>query len=178
MVRVLRAGLIAVVALLSACGEEKAGDDAGALPDGGPGSDAVVGAGTRVELGTGLTTFRELAPSGEMLDLVHGSQGGWHVDVAVRIHVPAPEGMILAYEGRDPDSGTVITYPSRFELSERRLTREGDHWVRFGDRAIFEIAAPEEVIGRDVEIIVSLERSGAVPLSDRRTIRVVDADGI
>jgi hypothetical protein len=172
---------VLLLVLAVACGQEDGGggEDAGSFGDASRGMDSgAPGDGARVELGTGTTAYRELPATGASLDLVHGPQGGWHVDLAVRIYVDDPEGAILAYEGRDPATGAVITMPSRFMLRTARLTREGDHWLRVADRAIFDVAEPADVVGRDVEVVASLERTGAVSVSDRRTITVVDDDGI
>src|SRR5688500_8056715 len=109
MLRRVAPGLIAI-ALAIGCGEEDGATDAGTTSDATRGVDSGMPGGSgRLELGTGTTAFQEIGGTSPTLDLVHGPQGGWHVDLAVRIYVADPEGMILAYEGRDPATGMVIT---------------------------------------------------------------------
>jgi hypothetical protein len=171
-IAVLLAVLLATA--MAGCTSDDAGG--GGEPDAGPPGDAMA-AMPRVELGTGGASYREIATTGATLELVHGPQGGFHVDVAVRFWDVEPDGTILGYVGRDTATDTVITLPSRFELSARRVVREGDHWVRAGDILVFDAMSPDAVVGKTVEITATLEPTAGAPVTDTRTIVVVD-DGM
>ena len=68
--------LTLLVGALVACGSGDDGDG-----DSGETADAVT---VTLELGLGATDFGE-ASDGDSVTLVHGAQGGWHIDTAVRM---------------------------------------------------------------------------------------------
>ncbi len=145
--------------------------DAGGVPTAEAGVGAALDAGpTTLTLGTGTTAWQPLE---EELVLVHGPQGGWHLDLTARIGAGSVEGLVLSY--RVTLDGRALEYPVRAVLSARRVLREGDHWVRVGDRAVLDIGAPAEVAGRTVEVVATLSRAeGAEVARDARSVRVVD----
>lgn len=143
-----------VCLLLCACGAD----------DGGGG-----GGVSRLELGTGRTTFM---PLGGNIELVMGPQGGWHLDLTLRIWSDAPDGLVLDYDVRRGGDGTTVSHPTQYVVESERLIAEADHWLRLGDRAILDIAAPDEIVGDDVVIGVAV--SGGA--SDSRNAAVIDVE--
>jgi hypothetical protein len=132
------------------------------------------GAGPRVELGTGLANFVDIPATGADLELIAGPQGGWHLEATARLYDLTVEGLLLSY--RIERGGTVISMPVEFALSERRLTRDGDRWLRAGDQVRFEITEPADVVGDVVEFIVTANPTDGESVTDSRTITVVDLD--
>jgi hypothetical protein len=147
---------IVCLGLLAACG-------------GGGGAGDV----SELELGTGQTTFQ---PIGEEVELVHGPQGGWHVELTLRIWSEAPDGMIVDYVVVRTADEAVVSMSTRYIVDEMRLIREEDHWLRLGDRAILDITMPSEVVGEEVELRVAASASGGAPVDDSRTAVVVDVE--
>lgn len=146
----LRTGL---VVMLTACGVSPAGMVA------------------QVELGTGMGAFVALPTTGATAELVLGPQGGWHVSVAARMwadSAAALDGALLRYEARAA-SGVELGH-TELELDPARVLREGDHWLRLGDRVVFAITAPAEVVGTSVELAVDI--GGA---TDARQLTIIDA---
>jgi len=126
----------------------------------------------RIELGTGLANFVDIPATGADLELIAGPQGGWHLEATARLYELTVEGLLLSY--RIERGGTVISMPVEFALSERRLTRDGDRWLRAGDQVRFEITEPADVVGDVVEIIVTANPTDGEAVTDSRTITVID----
>ena len=135
---------------------------------------------TRLELGTGTTRFESIDPDGvPELSLVLGPQGGWHVFASVRLHGMDVNRCYLIYELQDA-TGTVRNYPAEIILSERRVVREGDHWLRSGDLVILDITDPEEVVGEELTLVATARPMDGGEYSDSRQIRigpVIDGTG-
>ncbi len=128
-----------------------------------------------MELGTGRANFIEIPTSGASMELVAGPQGGWHLDVSVRLYDITVEGLLLSY--RTEQDGTTISMPGEFLLSERRLIRDGDRWLRQGDQLIFDILGPEEVVGETVDVFVVAAPPDGPPVMDARMgVLVVDEE--
>lgn len=112
------------------------------------------GATSFVELGTGDTSFVDLIDGGT-IELVHGPQGGYHVWASCRIFGFDPNGRIVHYVVETPD-GTVLAETS-LALMTRWLTPDEGGWMRVGDRVIFDITGPADVVGDTVILRVALE---------------------
>lgn len=148
-----------------------AGFDAGE-PDAGPFEGDAGPGGPRVVLGTGTTGFVPIPLTGAPeMDLIRGPQGGWHVHASVRLHELDIDGLVLTYEIQDAD-GVARNFPSEIVLSERRLMREGDHWLRVGDRVIFDITEPAEVEGSVMRLRAIADPPGGDPVEDERTVTI------
>ncbi|MCX5747781.1 MAG: hypothetical protein NT062_35395 [Proteobacteria bacterium] len=144
-----------VLVLLAACGSD---------PQPAPASI------TRIELGTGVDAFAPLAPTGAQLELQHGPQGGWHVWVAARIwsDEPAgPDGIVLVYDASSP---TKPMGKTSLALTNARLLREDDHWLRLGDLVILDVTGPADVVGMTLELTATVDT-----VSDGRSAMVIDA---
>jgi hypothetical protein len=150
-----------VIALAGACGDGDAPDPVGS------------GSLASLELGTGRTTFVPLQ-AGAPIELVHGPQGGYHLDLTLRLWSDAPEGVILDYEVRRAGEVALVSVSTQYVVEEARLLREGDHWLRLGDRAILAIADPADLVGDAVEILVRGNAGSGEAASDMRAATVVD----
>ena len=164
--------LLLGLALLCSCG-----DDLPPRPDGGGGDGAVDmgGATPRLELGTGVTTFVDIA-DGADVELVNGPQGGWHVDVTMRIYDVDPQELLMRIEGYDVATGESIGIPIERVLTERRVQREGDHWVRLGDQLIFAITSAAEVTETDVRIEARVTSPEGARATAEKVVHVVDRE--
>jgi len=140
--------------------------DAGPRPDGA--------AGGHIEIGTGAVVFAPMA-DGAPWELVAGPQGGWHLEVSVALYGLEPEGLDLSYEIRT-ESGAVLTMPLTYALTRRRVLEEPGRFVRLGDRAIFDIGAPEEVVGLGVVVEASALTPEGIVHTDARRATVVDEE--
>jgi len=153
------------------------GADAGSpsADGGGEGDDAATPSGPRVEIGTGITSFVPVA-DGEDVELVMGPQGGWHIDVTLRLYEMDPMDMRLNIDGYDADTGEMLALPIERILTTRRVREEDDHWLRLGEQLVLGIASPAEAVGKDVRIVVRampVEGEGA---SAEKTVHVIDEE--
>ncbi|MEM9068990.1 MAG: hypothetical protein AAGE52_10810 [Myxococcota bacterium] len=157
--------------LFSACGSVS--DDVDASSDSGdPDSGSV--ATHYVELGTGQERFVPVTDVGSRVELVAGFQGGFHIDVAVRLYDMPVDGLVLRYEVRDLD-GTVRSLPAEYALRESRATREGDAWVHTGNFVQLDIRVASDVIGDTVVLAVEADPLGRLaPVTDEVTVTVAD----
>jgi hypothetical protein len=162
--------------LLVAC-DTGGPNDAGMSPDGPLEADVDVGTPlptSRLELGTGTTRFETIDPDSTMeLPLVLGPQGGWHIFASVRLHGIDVNRCYLIYELKD-DTGEVRNYPAEIILSERRVVREGDHWLRSGDLVILDITMPSDLVGQELTIEATARPMAGGEYSDSRRIRIGD----
>jgi hypothetical protein len=123
-------------------------------------------------LGTGSSSLVEL-PAGADLELVHGPQGGWHLEAtAVFGLAVSPDMHVLRYDVTRTD-GTVLG-TTQIALLERRLTRACGGWFRGGDILVLTITGPADVVGSEVDITVSVLDAGGEVVRDARRVRVVD----
>ena len=125
-----------------------------------------------VELGAGLTAYRALPlDSSDEVELVMGAQGGWHIDLGVRVRGFQPGDMSLLYTAA---SDVQVFAEVLFDVpAGRKFLPTQDGWVRSGDRVIFSISDPSEVVGQQIDISVALQ-VGALELMDDRRIVIVD----
>lgn len=127
----------------------------------------------RVEIGTGLTEFIDI-DDGDDVELVMGPQGGWHVDVALRLYDLDPADMQLLIEGFYVEDDESATIQIERLLTLRRVRDEGDHFLRVGDQLVFTVADGSLVEGRDIRIEVqAIQADGGIGRASK-VIHVVD----
>lgn len=156
------------------------GDDATTSPMPGPpdaSADAMTmqdatPSGPRVELGTGTTRFEIISDDGaQELPLVLGPQGGWHIHASVRLHEIDVDRCSLLYELKD-EAGEVVNYPAEIILSERRMVREGNHWLRSGDFVILDITMPSTAVGQTMTLEATARPSSGASYRASRVIKI------
>lgn len=161
------------------------GDDAppppvdGSRRDGGTDAtaepDVLVSGEPRITIGHGLTAYEDV-PEGGDAELVAGPQGGWHVNLALRIYSIDPEDLSIRIEGFDAETGDVLSIPIERILTSRRVRREDDHYLRLGDQLIFMITMPSEAVGRDLRVeLTAMPTAGGV-FTATHTFHAVDEE--
>ena len=159
-----------LIALASAACGPVAGTDAGPPID----AACTVGGGATpwIVLGTGTASFVEL-PEGQEIELVHGPQGGFHLEATALFGLDAsPDMHVLRYDAIRLDGSTLGT--TQIALNERRLTRACGGWFRGGDIVVLMIAGPADVVGTDLDLVVSVLDADGEVVRDERRVRVVD----
>lgn len=129
--------VVSVLSLVACASDEAPAPDAPEMID---------SAGATLELGTGVAAYSPIAENGDV-ELVFGSQGGWHIDVAARFTGLDPDAIDLEYELILDGADSPVNYPARYALTARRVTFVDDHYVRLGDRLVLDIEQPGEVVG-------------------------------
>lgn len=162
--------LLCLCLALSSCGD----DDTGTDPDMRVSSD-LAGAEPRLEIGTGVTSFVDIDDGAEV-ELVNGPQGGWHVDVTLRLYDVDPQELTMRIEGYDVATDASIGIPIERVLTERRVQAEGDHWLRLGDQLIFAIDAPDEVVGTDVRVEARITTPEGASARAQKVVHVIDEE--
>ena len=139
--------------------------DAGFIGDAGP---------PELSVGTGEEAFAPLM-NGDVLELIHGPQGGWHVVVSARMSGVELDGARLIIEVRSGEAGSEETVLARISLAllARRLDRDGPSYLKLDNLLIFDVASPSEIADREVIVRARLE-VGELVLRDERTVTVVD----
>ncbi len=122
-----------------------------------------------IELGTGHLAWEALE---EEVELVYGSQGGWHVDVTLRAGGWAAGGIELSYRALDMETDALISFETLALLDEDRVLRTDGGWERVGDRVVFDVTSDADVLGRRVRLVVSAT-DGDLALTDEGTTTVV-----
>ena len=75
------------------------------------------------------------------MPLVHGPQGGWHLEVGLRFRAAeVGDDLAVEYEARGEDDRVLGTV--RYAIEPRRLVREGESLLRTGDILILDVAKP------------------------------------
>jgi hypothetical protein len=149
---------------LTACGGD-ANEGAGGAPLTSPLS---------IELGAGRTEFVELPSEGATLELVSGPQGGWHLEITLRMTSYDGELVTLDYRASDA-GGVALGYPAEYPVDADNLVllAEG-RYERVGDRVVLEIASPSEVVGTDLLVECRVWRGGKQLAETSRVVRVID----
>lgn len=132
---------------------------------------ATIPAGPTIELGAGLTGFRALNQAGDEVELVFGPQGGWHIDLAIRVLGFQPVDVNLTYTA----TSAARTFGQiQYEVTDgRKFVVAADGWERAGDRIIFDITDSSEVVGQTLTVSVELT-AGPTRIRDDRSILIVD----
>jgi hypothetical protein len=131
------------------------------------------GVAPRVQIGTGTSAFVELPASGGLIELVHGPQGGYHVELAARIWGLDPEALRITYRVVRRSDGVVLS-ATPYVLSPARVVQEGDHLLRTGDIAVLDVAGPMDVVSEDIELTLIARARDGNEASDTRVATVVD----
>ncbi len=126
-----------------------------------------------LEIGGGLESYVELPPTGGELELVHGPQGGWHVNLSLRLRGIEPTSHSWRVE-RSEDARALAA----FELGTREgsFVPRGDALERVGELVILDVIGPEEVVGRDVHVSASVRDLGGVSIEASLDARIVDRE--
>ncbi len=114
-----------------------------------------------VEAGHGLTAYEQI-DDGDTIEMVLGSQGGWHIDLAARFGGTSPDDHFIIYRVFDDTYTEQISYPIKAFVNADEVTSGGDGtFEQVGIRTVFAIDDPDEVRGRtwiiETEFIVGKE---------------------
>jgi len=114
----------------------------------------------RIELGTHRAEFEGLR-DGDTVELVNGPQGGFHIDLAVRLHRVDPVDSTLTYAVFHHDAR--IDVAAEYAVNVRRFRSDGEHrLLRTGDRAVLDVPSADAIADEDVVITVELETEDSV----------------
>lgn len=137
----------------SSPGDSSAGDSA--VPtDGAVDSMPADGSTARIEIGVGLTEFVPLVDDSP-IELTAGPQGGYHVNVTLRMWGLEADDLLIQLEGWDDATDMASTVPVDRVLTTRRVIVGDGHIDRVGERLIFTTFTPEEVTGQRLRIEAS-----------------------
>lgn len=114
-----------------------------------------------IEVGHGLESYEPLEDGGA-IEMVLGSQGGWHLDLAARFGGTQPDDHFIIYRVYDLDKTSQISYPIKAFVTPEHVIARGDGtFDQVGIRTIFAISDPSEVADREwlveAEFIVDKE---------------------
>lgn len=170
----MRCLFLLLLSMAFACGDDSPPSDGGADSAADAPVDATLPETARIEIGTGLTEFIEV-PDGGDTELVAGPQGGWHVDIALRLYDLEPEGLFLRIEGEDADTAERVAIPIERVLTARRVRPQGDHLLRLGDQLVMTITMPSEVVDRDIRIrLVARPEGVSGEVMAERVFHIID----
>lgn len=127
------------------------------------------GADGCVELGVGA----DASVAEESIPLVHGPQGGWHLEVGLRMRGAVPlEDLAVEYEVRNEERVLGVM---RYAIEERLLEPDGALGMRrVGDIVILEVEDGRPLLGSRVSVTVRLESAGSGLVEiDRRSLTIV-----
>ncbi|MBL9025819.1 MAG: hypothetical protein JNL21_26730 [Myxococcales bacterium] len=161
-----------LIGCLGACGESDLAAGGGGANEGAGGSS--LPSSLSIELGAGRTEFVELPSEGATLELVSGPQGGWHLEITLRMTSYDGELVTLDYRASDV-GGTALGYPAEYPVDADNLVLAADgRYERVGDRVVLNIAGPDEVKDSDVLVECRVWRGGTQLAETSRVVRVLD----
>ena len=126
-----------------------------------------------VQLGTGTAAYETLE-EGDTIELVAGIQGGWHVDATVACEGVEPDGVTLAYDAVSVE-GERVSFTTQALLASESVLDTEPGWQRVGDRIVFDIGDPSDVVGQTVIVRVTATL-GQASWSDELSVVVADDD--
>ncbi len=107
-----------------------------------------------LEIGAGTTAFRGFARDGE-LELVHGRQGGFHVEVALRATGMKANGLVAGFVEATLDGEVRARSAPWLELE-----CDGEGLTSLSNRLIYDdVLDPEELAGRVTFIVAEVTDS-------------------
>jgi len=124
-----------------------------------------------VEVGQGETAFEALSDE-DRIEIVHGPQGGWHVELASRFGGASPEGGVAVYRVWDPSHEEPISYPIKAALDDA-IAQDDGSYEQAGMRTVFAIDGPEEIVGMSWLVEAELVVAGEA-MVDERLVTLVD----
>lgn len=156
---------VAVLSLLSACAG--AGGDTGAAL----GDPCLAGDSPALTVGKGELSFSSLEDD-PMAELIHGPQGGYHVNLALQAVHMEPEGQwTLDMQGRI--DGTVAADNARYV--QMRCNRGVEALQVVGVFLIFDSSwEPEDLDGETVEVDVTAIDAAGTSATDTATLTIFD----
>lgn len=183
----VRGAIIIAIGFLVACSDDVAIDAGSDARADASGTDAEVSADalsdvgpitedagdSSVVIGLGVVDFTA-TNDGDDAELVAGPQGGWHVDIALRLFNVEPDGALLTLQGFDADTGDALTVPIARRLTRSRVRRVDDHWLRLGDQMVFDVGDPAEVTGRNVRLSATIAEAEGGETSGELRVHIVD----
>jgi len=126
-----------------------------------------------LEIGGGLESYVELPPTGGELELVHGPQGGWHVNLSLRLRGIEPTAHSWRVE-RTEDARALAFFA--LGTREGSFVLRGDALERVGELVIFDVTGPGDVVGRDVHVEASVRDVGGQWIPASLDARIVDRE--
>ncbi|MDC3958800.1 hypothetical protein [Polyangium jinanense] len=127
----------------------------------------------RIELGAGRVDFVPIPPDGSV-EIVSGPQGGFHLELTVRLFHLDPEGLVLDYDVSDAETGALLSFAAQYAISADRVLDRGDHLLRVGDRAVLVVPSAEAARGRVASITCRAVHGEVVTAEDAREVTLVD----
>jgi hypothetical protein len=95
------------------------------------------------------------------------------MDAALLFSGLGPDGVVLTYEAFFAETNEPVSYMTQATLSEASVLPSDDAWERVGDRVVFDIGSPDDVVG--VTIILSVTATLTDQIwTDERQLVVVD----
>lgn len=158
-----------LVGAMSACGY-------GVPDDGGDGG------GDRLQLGRtmeGGSSFEAYATATAEIELVHGFQGGYHVEPALYVTgvgESAPDTSI-DYLVERAGSGEQLSRDTSYDIGPRGWTEYEDGYLHRSNPVIFDIEQPDEVVGDPVTLEVTVDIVDGAELTRTVEGTIVDEDG-
>lgn len=136
----------------------------------GCGSPCDPGRDPEVVIGTGDRAFVPLE-DGDTVDIVYGSQGGFHVDLALDAsHLDGTDVVSASFVGRLDGEDVAFAEPW-FTLTCNPESRSQQAW---GIRLIFDGLIPPELDGRSLEITGGVTDARGVRADARREVLLHD----
>ena len=126
-----------------------------------------------IVIGSGLSEFIELE-EGDPIEMVMGPQGGWHIDISVRIRGLVPEDLELEINGFDDETDEQVAIRVERILSPRRVLEDGEGHVRLGDLLVFMILSEDEIVGRRVRVEARCTQPDGLTAADSLVVTVAD----
>lgn len=157
-----------LAALLAGCGETKDTGATESLEDPPPTEPL------ELELGAGRTAFVELDADAPTLEIISGPQGGWHLEVTLRLSHYDEEPLVLDYQALDLE-GRSLGFPAEYAVDvDRLLEVDGERFVRVGDRVVFDVPDPDLVRGLQIRVTCRASRGDQELAATEETVLLID----
>ena len=127
-----------------------------------------------IELGAGRTAFSPFDDASPSLEVVSGPQGGWHLELTLRLVGYDGNELMLDYLAL-ADTGESLGFPASYVVSAQKLlpVSDGSHH-RLGDRVVLQIEGPDRVANQQIEVSCDASLDGVSLAYDARSVWVRD----
>lgn len=124
--------------------------------------------------------FEAYAEEDAEIELVHGFQGGYHIEPVLYLSGIEREGFEadVEYVVEERESGQQVNRTSEFQIGRFGLNEYEGGYLYHSPPVVFEVESPSEITGAEIRLEVSLDVVGGSSTTTTRIATIVDEDGV
>ena len=142
--------------------------------DGGPPADLALDLGSFADEGNAYDPYPE---EGAEIRLVHGFQGGYHVEPSMYLSGISQSGFeaTITYEVERVSDGEKLNRRDTYIVGQYGWTSYKEGFLHHSNPVVFKTRTPDEVLGDEIQLRVTVDLENGGKASDTQTGTLIDA---